>query len=220
MKGIVVANPHGDLVIEGTKTLIVKDSTLAKDLGAEVVLIQGGAALGIIKLKTREPLYRDDFEKREKEHRISSNERRRWWPNVDKLWGYSFEIVEAFETPKMIFREKSERTRVAEVVYKDDDYYAAIKSMFSVEPSDYKPEQLGLVHRLLHSFYSKRRDGDRVVVEKRDRSISDIVERHSVIVGELKARGFNHDGPDDDLNSMSRPFEAVATAVTKTEASK
>lgn len=212
MRGLVLANPHGDLLIEGAKTLIVKDGPLAKDLGREVVLIQGDIALGILKLKTREPINREEFDARKSDHRVSENERRRWWPTASRLYAFGFSVEERFQPPKRIFRDKAERTRVDEVVFKDEDYYAALKTMFSAEVDGASGEGLLLVHRLLHSFFARRKDGDRVVIEKRERSLTDIVERHSEVVGALSALGAAHDGPRDDLNSMSRPFEALASA--------
>ena len=212
MRGLVLANPHGDLLIEGTKTLIVKDGPLAKDLGREVVLIQGDAALGILKLKTREAINREEFDIRKADHRVSENERRRWWPTASRLYAFGFSVEERFQPPKRIFRDKAERTRIEEVVFKDEDYYAALKTMFSAEVDGTSGEGLLLVHRLLHSFFARRKDGDRVVIEKRERSLTDIVERHAEVVGALSALGAAHDGPRDDLNSMSRPFEVLASA--------
>lgn len=212
MRGLVLANPHGDLLIEGTKTLIIKEKPLAKDLGHGVVLIQGDAALGVLKLRTREPIGREEFDARKSEHRISENERRRWWPTASRLWAFGFSVEERFEPPKRIFREKAERTRVNEVVFKDEAYYAALKTMFSSDTGAVSGNELLLTHRLLHSFFARRRDGDRVVTERRERSLTDIVERHSVVVGALSAAGATHDGPNDELNTMSRPFEALASA--------
>lgn len=212
MRGLVLANPHGDLLIEGTKTLIVKDGPLAKDLGQEVVLIQGDAALGILKLKTRETINRDEFDTRKTDHRVSENERRRWWPTASRLYAFGFSVKERFQPPKRIFRDKAERTRIDEVVFKDESYYAALKKMFSLDVNETSGDELLLVHRLLHSFFARRKDGDRVVIEKRERSLADIVEKHSVITGALLARGAVHDGPQDELNAMSRPFEALASA--------
>lgn len=212
MRGLVLANPHGDLLVEGAKTLIVKDGPLVRDLGHEVVLIQGDAALGVLRLRTREPIGREEFEARKAEHRVSENERRRWWPNASRLWAFGFSVEERFEPPKRIFRDKAERTRIDEVVFKDESYYAALKSMFSSDIRSASKDGLLLTHRLLHSFFARRSNGDRVVIERRERSLTDLVERHSMVVGTLSARGAAHDGPDDELNAMSRPFEAIASA--------
>jgi len=214
MKGIVLAFPHGDLLIEGSKTLIIKDIPLSKELGENLTLLQGDIGLGIIKLISRERMSVDVFSKYDSNHRISDNERRRWWEKSETLWGFEFKLIERWDPPRRVFREKALRTIVPDIVFKGDDYYKTLEMLFKDEGA-YDERTLMQAHRLIHVFYERRSSGDKVVIGKSEKSVKDIIERHVELISEMSEREIQHGPPDDDLNGLSKQFAALVGTASK-----
>jgi len=213
MRGLVVTNPHGDLIMEGAKTLIVKDCPLEKDLGNTMLLLQGDLALAEIKLKSRERIEGEIFVARDEEHKISDNERRRWWKEKSLFWGFSFEIVKKYDPPQRVFKEKRLLNIVPNVIISDGEYRKTLKESFCKNVDSYKQEDLERVHTILHVFYERKAFGNRIVVEQEEKSIRQIIERHAIVVADMKVRKMYHAPPGDDLNKLSLPYEAIALLV-------
>ena len=205
MKGLIIVKPHGEMIADGTKTMIVKSVMLTDLIGRPAVLVEGDVGLGEIKLKEPREIDLAEFDKLRDQHQISDNERRRWWPDAKKLYAYGFEF-KAYDKPKRVARERGPQIVVSEVVFKSQQYYDLIKRIFGKTLGDYSDQDLVQVHRLLHIFFDRKTGGEKVVIEGQPRSVEDIINRHVLVVQEMGRRGFEHHEDEDELNRLSKPF--------------
>jgi len=98
--GIYLTEPHGKLIWEGQKKLIVKSKAFTENVMTPLYLISGNKVFGIIKLRDPKPIDLEDFASLQSKHKISDKERSKWWPNKHKLFAYEFNFLKKFEEPK------------------------------------------------------------------------------------------------------------------------
>ena len=192
MRGFVLAKPHGDMVLEGQKTIVLRGGDFPELTQGPVALVQGHVALGEVMLSAPVKFTPDDLESTKSQHRVSDNERKRWWSGSTNLWGYAVQVVKVYGKPQPVFRERDTLDFIPEVVIKDQRTYGLLKVMFGKAVADYSADEVALVHRLLHVFFQRKLQGERVVIEGKPRTSEDMASRHAVLVKELKARGIDH----------------------------
>jgi len=115
-EGIYISEPLGRLISEGEKTLIVKKKKFPWENKLKY-LISGELCYGIIRIKKIYPLPIDEFRKQEEKHKISEFERSRWYPNVQILFAYEFDIIEKYKNPKKVELPKDVKTDIKEVKF-------------------------------------------------------------------------------------------------------
>jgi len=100
LPGLYLKPPHAKMIAEGIKTLIVKSRKFEKYLNQPVYFIEDDKIYGILTLKKVEEADAAEVKvKRFSEHRISMKEWDKWWPDVKKVYLYTFEVNEVFIPP-------------------------------------------------------------------------------------------------------------------------
>lgn len=99
-QGILLTAPHGRLIWEGKKTLIIKSKDFSNETLKPLILVSDNKAYGVIKLRQPEKISLEQFDDLKKEHMISEEERQKWWPGKDTLFTYKFNILQKFDPPK------------------------------------------------------------------------------------------------------------------------
>lgn len=113
--GILLTAPHGKLIWEGKKKLIVKSKDFSNMTMKNLALVSGNKAYGIIKLREPEKINLEQFDNLKKEHMISEKEREKWWPGKETLFKYQFNILKKFDPPKDYTPEKGVQVFIKEV---------------------------------------------------------------------------------------------------------
>ena len=115
-EGIYISEPLGRLIAEGEKTLIVKKKKFSWENKLKY-LVSGDKCYGIIQIKKIYPIDIDKFRELEDRHKVSEIERSRWFPNIQMLFAYDFEIVEKYKEPKKIELPKDVKTDIKNVKF-------------------------------------------------------------------------------------------------------
>jgi len=100
--GIYFVKPHGNMIWDGRKSLIVKSKLFRSAIGKIFYLLEGDLAYGLIKIKAPYKINLKEFEKLKEKHRVSDEERKKWWPNKKVLFAYPFEKIKMFKNPKKV----------------------------------------------------------------------------------------------------------------------
>lgn len=115
MPGIYLTEPHGKLIWEGKKKLIVKSKEFTSNIMTPLYLVSDKKVYGIIKLREPNKITLEQFDDLAKEHKITEKEREKWWSHADKLYAYKFNVLEKFKEPKDYTPEKGVQTFIREV---------------------------------------------------------------------------------------------------------
>lgn len=102
LPGIYLVEPHGEMVGRGEKRVIVKSRRFTKYQGQEIAVVTDGKerrCYAIIIHQEPEEISLEEFEAKREEHRITEEERKKWWPDAEVLWAYSFTLQKAFQEP-------------------------------------------------------------------------------------------------------------------------
>jgi phosphoribosyl 1,2-cyclic phosphate phosphodiesterase len=101
-EGIYLARPHGHLIYEGKKSLIVKSKFFKSEIGKILYLIEDSLCYGVIKLKIPDKIGLKEFDELREKHQITEEERKKWWPNKEILYSYGFDVIRMFDTPRKV----------------------------------------------------------------------------------------------------------------------
>jgi len=96
--GMYLVAPHGFWLATGYKTAVVKAQPLSW-LNQRLAIVQDGLALGFVTFQEPEEIDLATFRRLRELHRISEEERRRWWPDREKLYLYRVRSVVRFPNP-------------------------------------------------------------------------------------------------------------------------
>ena len=99
--GIYLTEPHGQLIYDDKKQAIAKSREFDRLLNFNV-LVSGDKAYGLIKFKKAEKLDLEQFRQREAEHKISEEERLKWWPSKTELFFYPIDTFTKYEEPQIV----------------------------------------------------------------------------------------------------------------------
>lgn len=96
LDGLYLVEPHGKLIHNGDKTIIVKTKDFSNMTGKDLYLISGSLCYGIINLETPKRISKAEFKQLTDDHRISNFEANTWW-QLDKkekpdLFVFNFQI--------------------------------------------------------------------------------------------------------------------------------
>ena len=97
---IYLVEPHGRLIWEGKKQVMVKSRRYESHEDEPLLLIEDGYAYGTITLRNPREITWDQFDELQPKHRISREEAERWgWTKYEKLWAYDIEVQDRFAEP-------------------------------------------------------------------------------------------------------------------------
>lgn len=120
MDGLYLAEPHGSLTYSGRKNAVAKNQSHPEFIGTHILVSGGhadGKAYGEVTIAEETELTRDEFKARFSEHRISTKELERWWPEDETLFLYSFTFV-PYERPLPVEVPPGVQTLMGEVKFK------------------------------------------------------------------------------------------------------
>ncbi len=129
-KGIYLVEPHGQLIADGKKTLIVKAKALpAAYLDESVYLCSGGKVLGLITVKSKPgEISQAEFKRLRAQHKISDDEAAKWsFAEKDKLLAYEFLFEEAFTPPRAYKHPQGAQAVIREVDFEKAAFFKIIK---------------------------------------------------------------------------------------------
>jgi ribonuclease BN (tRNA processing enzyme) len=96
---LILSSHHARMIIAGKKTLVVK--TLPIDVGGnELYMADDSHVHGVVKLSRHKVISIAEFRRREKEHCITEEERKKLWPTARRLFAHQVEKVTAFPEPR------------------------------------------------------------------------------------------------------------------------
>ena len=98
-EAINLASPHAELIYQGSKSLMVKDKFYKKEISKPLYLLQNKYCYGIIRLKLPDRISVKEFKQLSNYHKITEEQRHKWWPNKEVLYSYRFDVVKLFEQP-------------------------------------------------------------------------------------------------------------------------
>jgi hypothetical protein len=142
--GIYLVKPHGQLIAEGQKTLIVKSREFTNHIGEPLYLIEDHVCWGVIKLFQPFPMSPKDFQTSRGSHKISDKEAfEKWgWDKDKTLYGYRFKILEKYDTPLKVKLPKGVQTFVsAKNIHWVNVHSASMLSLFEMR-EDEQPDEL------------------------------------------------------------------------------
>ena len=108
LHGLYLADPHGPLIWDGAKTAVAKSSS--SELSGSWVLVgpgfagkaDPGKAYGTIKLGAARAVDLKTFDDHFDDHRVSRGERKRWWPDAEKLYLHYIEEFKKWDPPREV----------------------------------------------------------------------------------------------------------------------
>jgi hypothetical protein len=95
----VLIEPHAEKVWKGQKTLVVHSSPIK--VAGLVRLADDSKIYGEIALAKCKPISLAEFRRRQKEHGISEEERKSWWPRSRRLYAHAVKKFEAYDKPQV-----------------------------------------------------------------------------------------------------------------------
>lgn len=98
-RGVIIVHPHGSMIASGEKKLVIKSKKFESIVGKPLLLIQSKEALGIIKLVGLKEIDLKQFRALRSLHRITEEERKKWWPGKTVFYQYTVRRVNIFTAP-------------------------------------------------------------------------------------------------------------------------
>lgn len=98
MKGIIIVEPHGTYIANGTKKIIIKSKKF-DIIDKPLLLIQKKEALGVIYIDSIKEINLTKFNKDKKLHLVTDQERKKWWKDKKVLYEYHISKRNIFVAP-------------------------------------------------------------------------------------------------------------------------
>jgi site-specific DNA-adenine methylase/ADP-ribose pyrophosphatase YjhB (NUDIX family) len=140
LAGIYLIKPHGLWLATGYKTMVMKSVRLT-GLDRPHIIVSEGQAWGAVKLAEPKLISADDFEKLEPQHRISDDERRRWWPEAGVLFAYGVLSAERMERPTKVKVPKESKNVLIQALEKATPFSRAVLAIVI------RKDRVLLIHR-------------------------------------------------------------------------
>jgi hypothetical protein len=165
-EGIYLVAPHGKLIAEGKKSIIVKSKFYDVIPNHPYILCEDAIAYGNIFLKKGEKISLDTFHKLYNEHLISEKERKKWWSDKKEFYKYIILKFEPFKALKKIEVPQGVQTFIKRVIFKSNSNVTNIKKWkIPYDPHIATNEQLRDDFRLFAAVFSKLDKGEKVRIE-------------------------------------------------------
>jgi len=118
--GLYLVEPHGRLIADGKKTLIVKAAKFPSALDRTFWLVSDRKVYGAIRITDIREGDRSTFKKLSAKHRVSEAEADKWWGSRSTYWFYSFKPVVKFSTPRRAIVPAGVQTFIRKVKFADE----------------------------------------------------------------------------------------------------
>lgn len=191
MDGLYLVEPHGRLIAEGKKTLIVKSKNFKNQVGKDFFLLSGGLAFGIIRLKAPQQISLEDFEKLREKHQISEAERKEWWSGKESFFAFPFQLKELFSPAKTVKIPRGAQTFVKDVKLLEDETEVEL----FIETLKLTPEHLEAfsISELMNAYSRARR------LAKTTQDRETLYNVYQFILSEFKKRKIEMPEPAEEL---------------------
>lgn len=117
--GLYLTPPHGELIWEGKKNIIIKSIRLSSHLDEPLYLLSGKYCYGIIKLGKPRQINLGEFKELSSKHCITDAERKKWWPNKEILYLYPISIIRRWNPPREWQVQKGAQIFVRDVKFEE-----------------------------------------------------------------------------------------------------
>jgi uncharacterized protein YecE (DUF72 family) len=101
-RGLIIVEPYGTYIKKKLKTIIVKSKHINSITNEKLLLIENKEGLGIIELATPIKINLKEFSKLRKYHKITEDEREKWWPKYKYLYSYKIIKSKFFKIPLLL----------------------------------------------------------------------------------------------------------------------
>jgi len=175
---ICLPDSHCEMLMNNEKDLVVLNSELTSKIGKIFYLTSQQKCYGLARVN--EIFKVKDFEELYDRHKISPEEKQKWWPNTNALYAYKIEVLRTFE-PVMVKLSKNDIfTEILEFVQVEE----LIKDIHNYDPKQVNTNVLLDDFRIVNAWYATKRRG-----KKFKYSLEEIVNLAKLIYKELKKRG-------------------------------
>jgi hypothetical protein len=141
----------------GNKKLIVQDKDYQDKVHKKLYLLGGDLCYGFIVLGAPRKISLSHFEELKDKHKITDNERKRWWGDKKVLFAYSFNF-ERLSEPKKIKEVDKMNTFVEDIVFLQD--ITALKNPIDYNPNVPDNEQLSNDLITVNNWHITKKKGD------------------------------------------------------------
>jgi predicted nucleotidyltransferase len=180
-EGMIIANAQD--IYEGHRKLIVDSRMYNNKIDKLLYLMDKDFCYGIMRLKRPDKVNLDEFKTLEDKHKITDEERQKWWPYKEILYSYNFELEDRFDCPKRIILKEEPKTPFVEKwEYAEQELIQGNIKYF--DPESKSTAVLKDDWRIVNAWYSSKKGGLNVKY-----SLEDIINLAKMIYLELKKRG-------------------------------
>jgi len=157
--------PHAELLAKREKTLIIKEKRYERMERLPVYVGDKSFIWAKIVLAEPEKLTLSDFEQRKEEHRVTDEERKRWWPDAKNFYGYKFQLLEVYFPPKRYKFKRGPQAWIRDYEFIDEPpkelAVEEIKNIAEYRPQKLTDAQLRDDWRILCAAFARKRRGER-----------------------------------------------------------
>lgn len=212
-EGIIVTEPHGELIWKKEKKMIIRAKYYQSEIGKILYLIAGKKAYGLIKLKNPDKIDMKEFKDLQNLHKITDEEKKKWWPNKQVLYAYKFDIIKLYDNPKKIEYKPGPQTFVKDFEFINEEE-ELIKDISSYDPNKSTNEQLADDWRIVNAWYSTKKTGGKL-----KHSLEDIINLAGIIYREIikrvKENKMKHEFNPEEMAPYSKElYELVSKSKT------
>jgi len=212
-EAIYLVEPHAKMIWQGNKKLIVKAKKFEGKIGKLLYLVGGNNCYGAIKIKKIKPISLQLFNKLRPLHRITEEERAKWWPDKKVLFAYEFDVVKRFEQPKLVKVPVGAQTFISNLEFLTELQLRAqelIKDVSQYDPSKVALKPLRDDFRIALAWYCSKKAGKKVKL-----SFEEIENLLQLIVEELIRRGNTVFHPEKMKPCAREAFRKIESRVKK-----
>jgi DNA replication protein DnaD len=158
--GIYLESQHAKMIWQGNKDLIIKPKFYKFSTGKPFYLIGGNECYGIIKITKADPINIKEFNELRDRHRISEEERKKWWPGKQILYKYEFNIEKKFDEPRLVKIPADAQTFLRNIEFVvSNATVGMISDIANYDPAKLRVEQLKDDFRIALAWHASKTRG-------------------------------------------------------------
>jgi len=220
--GLYLVPPHGKLIADRKKTLIVKTRAFLKYVDKPLYLISGKLAYGEIMLHEPREITREEFEKLRDKHMITKTEEKEWgWARRKNFYAYDFTVLRIYPEPKrvkipvgpQVFITKEQIKFLSEIIERLKQSQLIVGWVEEIDPRKANDEQLRDDWRIILAWGSSILAGKKLFKrwkgEKRQITYRDVIDAGTKIAKEMIRRGFEFNRPETYRPRSRKVFKAI-----------